>query len=99
MVSNDILEKGFDAGKFAYGLSISPTISSYTISICNLCHPQKVSGDAIHSIKYNGREVFCIENDAAIEKTGMELSLGDGYTQDANSIARNIILEEIFDSR
>ena len=77
----------------------SPTIPPYTMSICNLCHPQKVSGDAIYSIKYNGREVFCIENDAAIEKTSMKLSLGDASSIDANSIARNIILEEIFDSR
>ena len=95
VVFNDILEKVFDARKFAYGLSISPTIPPYTIRTCNLCYPQKVSGDAIYSIKYNGRQVFCMENNAAVEKTGMKLSLGDGYTHNANAKARNIILEEV----
>ena len=98
MVFNDILEKVFDARKFAYGLSISPTIPPYTIRTCNLCYPQKVSGDAIYSIEYNGHEIFSIENNAAIEKPGMELSLGDNYFLDANSKARNIILEEVKDA-
>ena len=62
------------------------------------CYPQKVSGDAIYSIEYNGHEVFSIENNAAIEKSGMELSLGDNYYLNANSKARNIILEEILDA-
>ena len=56
---------------------------------------QKVSGDAIYSIEYNGHEVFSIENNDAIEKAGMELSLGDTYYLNANSKARNIILEKI----
>ena len=99
VVSNDILEKGFNARKFAYGLSISPTKPPFTIRTCNLCYPQKVSGDVIYSIKYNGHEVFCMENNAAIEKTGMKLSLGDTNSLNANAIARNIILEEVFDAR
>ena len=95
VVSKDNLEIFFDARKFAYGFSISPTIPPYTIRTCNLCYPEKVSGDAIYSIKYNGRQVFCMENNAAVEKTGMKLSLGDGYTHNANAKARNIILEEV----
>ena len=45
-------------------------------------------------MEFNGHEVFSVENNAAIEKTGMELTLGDNYYFDANSKARNIILEE-----
>ena len=69
-----------------------------TIKTCSFYYPKKVSGDPIYSIEYNGHEVFSIENNAAIEKTGMELSLGDNYYLNANSKARNIILEEIFDA-
>ena len=63
---------------------------------CNFSYPQKVSGDPIYSIAYNGHEIFSIVNNAAIETTGMTLTLGDTYYSDANSQARNIILEEAF---
>merc|ERR1739848_101455 len=56
------------------------------------------SGDAIYSIEYNGHEVFSIENNDPIEKPGMELSFGDTYFQDANSKARNLILEDVLDA-
>ena len=69
-----------------------------TIGTCNFCHPQKESGSAIYSMEFNGHEVFSVENNAPIEKTGMELTLGDNYYFDANSKARNIILEEISDA-
>ena len=63
---------------------------------CIFSYPQKVSGDPIYSITYNGHEIFSVENNAAIEKTGMKLSLGDSYHLNANSQARNIIIDEVF---
>ena len=68
------------------------------IRTCIFYYPQKDSGDAIYSIEYNGHEVFSIENNDAIEKPGMELSFGDTYFQDANSKARNLILEDVVDA-
>ena len=62
-------------------------------------YQQKESGVAIYSIEYNGHEVFSVENNSPIEKTGMELTLGDNYYMDANSKARNIILEEVSDAQ
>ena len=56
----------------------------------------KVSGDPIYSITYNGHEIFSKENNAAIEKTGLKLSLGDPFTLNANSQARNIIIEKVY---
>ena len=70
----------------------------FTIRTCSFYYPKKVSGDPIYSIEYNSHEVFSIENNAAIEKSGMELSLGDNYYLNANSKAKSIILEEIDDA-
>ena len=79
--------------------SASNCLNRSTIRTCNFFYQQKESGVAIYSIEYNGHEVFSVENNSPIEKTGMELTLGDNYYMDANSKARNIILEEVSDAQ